>query len=129
MHFSAWPEEVRGPLVERHLATWRAASQENRNLYDKVSDEFRSAPSTPGVPLIVLSAAGHDATQAHLWSEEQLRRIQGIKQTLHAELAAESPCGEHRILDDAGHGWLHEECPDAVLRAVDDLLDRVRCKR
>ncbi|MFH8680919.1 alpha/beta fold hydrolase [Streptomyces lydicus] len=123
-HFAAWPEPVRKPLIERHLATWRAASQENQNLYDKVADEFRRAPDTPDVPLIVLSAMGHDATQAHLWPEELLREINEGKRALHAELAAETPRGEHRILDDAGHGWLHEERPDAVLQAVNDRLRR-----
>ncbi|KIZ15937.1 alpha/beta fold hydrolase [Streptomyces natalensis] len=123
-HFAAWPEPVRGPLIERHLATWRSASQENQNLYDKVADEFRRAPGTPDVPLIVLSAMGHDATQAHLWPEDLLREINEGKRALHAELAAEAPRGEHRILDDAGHGWLHEERPDAVLQAVNDLLQK-----
>ncbi|MFI9359165.1 alpha/beta fold hydrolase [Streptomyces lydicus] len=121
-HFATWPEPVRKPLIERHLATWRVASQENQNLYDKVADEFRRAPDTPDVPLIVLSAMGHDATQAHLWPEELLREINESKRALHAELAAETPRGEHRILDDAGHGWLHEERADAVLQAVNDLL-------
>jgi pimeloyl-ACP methyl ester carboxylesterase len=41
---------------------------------------------------------------------------------VHAELAASVPRGEHRVLEDAGHGWLHEERPDAVLQAVTDLL-------
>jgi pimeloyl-ACP methyl ester carboxylesterase len=125
-HFANWPQAVRGPLVERHLATWRVAGRENQNLYDDVADEFRRAPATPDVPLIVLSAMGPDATQAHLWPEEMLREMNGIKHALHAALAAESPRGEHRVLDDAGHGWLHEERPDAVVRAVADLLDRAR---
>ncbi|MGW2414244.1 alpha/beta fold hydrolase [Streptomyces tubercidicus] len=125
-HFAAWPEPVREPLVERHLATWRVASRENQNLYDEVAEEFRRAPSTPGVPLIVLSAMGHDATQAHLWPEEVLHEINEGKRALHAELAAETPLGEHRVLDDAGHGWLHEERADAVLQAFNDLLGRVR---
>ncbi|MFF4694184.1 alpha/beta fold hydrolase [Streptomyces chattanoogensis] len=124
-HFAAWPEPVREPLIERHLATWRVSSQENENLYDKVADEFRRAPDTPDVPLIVLSAMGHDVTQAHLWPEDLLREINEGKRALHAELAAEAPRGEHHILDDAGHGWLHEERPDAVLQAVNDLLRTV----
>ncbi|WP_236569831.1 hypothetical protein [Streptomyces mexicanus] len=74
-HFAAWPEPVREPLVTRHLATWRVASRENRNLYDEVASEFRQAPTTPDVPLIVLTAMGHDATQAHLWPAELLREI------------------------------------------------------
>ncbi|MFF3334660.1 alpha/beta fold hydrolase [Streptomyces sp. NPDC002888] len=125
-HFAAWPPPVRGPLVERHLATWRVGTQENENLYDEVAEELRRAPATPDVPTIVLSALGHDATQAHLWPAELLREINDAKLALHAELAAESRHGEHRVLHDAGHGWLHEERPDAVLRAVVDLLGRGR---
>ncbi|MFE1771997.1 alpha/beta fold hydrolase [Streptomyces sp. NPDC059008] len=124
-HFAAWPEPVREPLAERHLATWRAASRENHNLYDKVAAEFRHAPATPDVPLIVLTALGHDATQAHLWPAELLREINESKRALHAEVAAESPRGEQRVLDDAGHGWLHEERADAVIQAVDDLVSAV----
>ncbi|MYW67360.1 alpha/beta fold hydrolase [Streptomyces sp. SID8379] len=124
-HFAAWPEPVRGPLADRHLATYRAAGRENDNLYDKVADELRGAPPTPDVPTIVLSEMGHDATQAHLWPAGLLGEIDAVKRALHAELAAESPRGEHRVLDDAGHGWLHEERPDAVLAAVDDLLGAV----
>ncbi|WP_234433921.1 hypothetical protein [Streptomyces rimosus] len=125
-HFAIWPESVRGPLVERHLATWRSAGRENQNLYDKVADELRTAPATPDVPLIVLTAMGHDATQAHLWPAELLGEINELKRRLHAEVAAESPRGEQRVLDDAGHGWLHEERADAVLQAVEDLIIRAR---
>ncbi|MER5946702.1 alpha/beta hydrolase [Streptomyces sp. NPDC001904] len=121
-HFAAWPEAVRGPLADRHLGTFRTAGRENDNLYDEVADELRAAPPTPDVPVIVLSAMGHDATQAHLWPADLLGEIATTKHTLHAELAAESSRGEHRVLDDAGHGWLHEERPEAVLAAVDDLL-------
>ncbi|MEU5212858.1 alpha/beta hydrolase [Streptomyces sp. NPDC020742] len=124
-HFAAWPEPVREPLAARHLATWRAASRENQNLYDEVAAEFRHAPATPDVPLIVLTALGHDATQAHLWPAELLREISEVKRALHAEVAAESSRGEQRVLDDAGHGWLHEERADAVIEAVNDLMSRV----
>lgn len=125
-HFAAWPESVREPLVERHLAPWRVASRENQNLYDEVAEEFRRAPGTPDVPLIALSAMGPDATQAHLWPEELLHEINEGKRALHAELAAETSHGEHRVVDDAGHGWVHEERPDAVLQAFNDLLRQVR---
>jgi hypothetical protein len=67
---------------------------------------------------------GPDATQARLWPEEMLREINDGKRALHAELAASVPRGEHRILADAGHGWMHEERQDAVLQAIRDLLDR-----
>jgi pimeloyl-ACP methyl ester carboxylesterase len=122
--FQAWPDDVRVPLAEHHLASWRTAWQEDGNLYDEVSAELRDAPRLPDVPTIVLSAMGHDAVQAHLWPDDLLREINDAKRALHAELAASVPRGEHRVIDDAGHGWLHEERPDAVLQAVTDLLHR-----
>ncbi|WP_377268938.1 alpha/beta fold hydrolase [Peterkaempfera sp. SMS 1(5)a] len=122
--FARWPEPVRGPLVDYHLAAWRTGLQEDRNLYDQVSDELRQASDLPDVPVIVLTVRGHDETQARLWPEETLRGINDAKTALHARLAAAVPHGEHRILDDAGHGWLHEERQDAVLQAIGDLLHR-----
>jgi pimeloyl-ACP methyl ester carboxylesterase len=120
--FETWPDDVRVPLAEHHLWSWRTAWQEDGNLYDEVSAELRSGPGLPDVPTIVLSAMGRDAVQAHLWPEDLLREINDGKRALHAELAASVPRGEHRVLEDAGHGWLHEERPDAVLQAVTDLL-------
>ncbi|MDN3353424.1 alpha/beta hydrolase [Actinomadura sp. DC4] len=120
-HFAAWPEPVRGPLAERHLSSWRTAWSEDGNLYDEVAGELRHAPALPDVPLIVLSAMGHDAVQAHLWPEDVLREINEGKRALHAELAASVPRGEHRTVD-AGHGWVHEERADDVFAAVRELL-------
>ncbi|WP_328382168.1 alpha/beta hydrolase [Streptomyces sp. NBC_00400] len=122
--FAKWPAPVRRPLIEHHLATWRTGYYEARNVYDDVADELRHAPGLPDVPLIVLTALGYDATQARLWSEETLRENNSIKATLHKHLAASVPRGELRTLDDAGHGWLHEEQPESVLQAITDLLRR-----
>ncbi|MEV5707674.1 alpha/beta hydrolase [Actinoallomurus sp. NPDC052274] len=125
-HFAKWPDAVRGPLIEHHLTAWRTAWNEDKNLYTEVADELRNAPDLPDVPLIVLTALGHDATQAHLWPADLLREINDMKRTIHAELAASVPHGEQRVLDDVGHGWMHEERPDAVLGALTDLLRAVR---
>jgi len=122
-HFAAWPEPVREPLIDHHLTAWRTAWREDDNLYDEVSDELRRAPALPDVPVTVLSAMGHDAVQAHLWPEDVLREINEGKRALHAELAASVPRGEHRVVD-AGHGWVHEERPEAVFAAISDLLGR-----
>ena len=40
--YSTWPEEVRGPLVEQHLATWRTQIAETENFETEVYDELRS---------------------------------------------------------------------------------------
>ncbi|GAA3075775.1 alpha/beta fold hydrolase [Streptosporangium carneum] len=122
--FAKWPDPVRGPLVEQHLTSWRTGWHEGRNLYDEVTEELRHASDLPDVPLIVLTALGHDATQAQIWPEHLLREINDAKRALHARLAVSVPRGEHRVLDDAGHGWIHEERPDLVLQAIGDLLHR-----
>jgi pimeloyl-ACP methyl ester carboxylesterase len=124
-HFASWPEHVRGPLIEHHLTSWRTAWREDGNLYDEVAGELREAPEMPDVPLIVLTALGHDATQAQLWPPELLRQINDGKRELHARLAGSVPRGEQRVLDDAGHGWICEERPDAVLQAIGDLMGRI----
>ncbi|WP_433176760.1 alpha/beta fold hydrolase [Actinoallomurus sp. CA-150999] len=121
-HFAAWPDSVRDALVENHLTAWRTAWNEDKNLYTEVADELRRAPALPDIPLIVLTAMGHDPTQAHLWPGDLLREINEMKRTIHAELVASVPRGEHRVLDDAGHGWMHEERPDVVLGAIADVL-------
>jgi pimeloyl-ACP methyl ester carboxylesterase len=122
--FAKWPVTVREPLIEHHIsAAWRAGLYEDRNLYDEVAGELRDGPGLPDVPLIVITVVGHDDTQARLWSAQTLSRINEAKTALHAQLAASVPRGEHRILDDAGHGWLHEERPDVVLESIRDLRD------
>ncbi|MDH6122178.1 pimeloyl-ACP methyl ester carboxylesterase [Kitasatospora sp. GAS204A] len=123
-HFASWPEAVREPLIEHHLSAWRTGLLESRNLYDVVADELRDGPALPDVPMIVISALGPDANQSQMWSEEVVRLTNERKQRLHAELAASVSHGEHRVVTDAGHGWLHEERQDAVLRAIEDLLSR-----
>ncbi|MDX3072520.1 alpha/beta hydrolase [Streptomyces sp. MI02-7b] len=121
-HFAAWPPGVRGALAEYHLTAWRTGWVEDGNLHTVVADELRRAQELPDVPLTVLSAMGVDPTQAALWSEQTVRDMNAAKLGLHAGLAASVPRGTHRVVDDAGHGWLHEERPDAVLDALGELL-------
>ncbi|MFC9625309.1 alpha/beta fold hydrolase [Streptomyces sp. NPDC056930] len=124
--FASWPETVRDQLIEHHLrVAWRAGLRESENVYDEVAEELRRAPALPDLPLIVITALGRDATQDQLWSERVLREIHCTTRALHADLASSVPRGEQRILDDAGHGFLHEDRPDAVLQAIADLLHRV----
>ncbi|MEU6345824.1 alpha/beta hydrolase [Streptomyces sp. NPDC046977] len=121
-HFAAWPPDVREALAEYHLVAWRTGWEEDGNLHTVVADELRQARELPDVPLVVLTAMGVDPTQAQLWSEATVREMNTAKLGLHARLAASVPRGTHRVLDDAGHGWLHEERPDAVLGAIGELL-------
>ncbi|WP_329230051.1 alpha/beta hydrolase [Streptomyces sp. NBC_01460] len=123
--FAQWPDSVREALVEHHAtAAWKAGLYEDRNLYDEVAEELRTAQALPDIPLIVVTAQGHDDAQAQLWSDDVLRWINATKSDLHGRLASSVPRGEHRTLPDAGHGWLHEESQDDVLQAVLTLLAR-----
>ncbi|MDX3798831.1 hypothetical protein [Streptomyces sp. AK04-3B] len=54
--------------------------------------------------------------------------INDAKATLHTALASSVLHGEHRVVENAGHGWLHEERQDAVFQAIADLLDRGRSR-
>ncbi|MFJ8979604.1 alpha/beta fold hydrolase [Streptomyces sp. NPDC102282] len=123
--FAEWPESVREALVEHHATTaWKAGLYEDRNLYDEVAEELRTAQALPDIRLIVVTAQGHDDAQAQLWSDDVLRWINATKSDLHGRLASSVPRGEHRTLTDAGHGWLHEENQDDVLQAILDLIGR-----
>jgi pimeloyl-ACP methyl ester carboxylesterase len=124
--FAAWPDHVRQALIDHHVTSWKTGLLEDRNLYDEVAAELRAGPGLPRVPLIVLTALGHDDTQAQLWPPDTLRRINDAKTELHAQLACSVADGEQRILDDAGHGWLHEQRQDEVLEAIRDVLRRAR---
>ncbi|WP_411142109.1 alpha/beta fold hydrolase [Streptomyces sp. x-80] len=119
-----WPEAVREALVAHHLAHWRTGAREAANL-DRLGEEVRHGGDTPDIPVIVLTAMGRDTFQAGQLSEQLEREFRDVKYALHAELAAAAPRGEHRVLDDAGHTWMHVERPDAVRRAITDLLDSV----
>jgi len=40
-------------------------------------------------------------------------------------IANSVPHGEHRVLENAAHATFHIDCPDAVVQAIRDVLDRV----
>jgi pimeloyl-ACP methyl ester carboxylesterase len=121
---AAWPDSVRDPLIEYHLAAWRVGLQEGRNM-DEVFDELRHGGAVPEVPTIVLTAMGVDPGARLFMPDELLREQNDAKRDLYAAFAASLPRGEHRVLEDAAHSSIHIDRPDAVLAAIRDLLDRV----
>jgi len=122
-----WPEEVREPLIERHVSPeWlRTGLQEASNV-NQLYDEVRHAGPMPDVPLIVLCSMSTDAFKEAVSvgeSESLLREEIEGKRRLYTALAASVPRGEVRPVD-AGHVTMHLRQPDAVLQAVQDLLSR-----
>lgn len=121
--FADWPVSVRDALIDHHATTaWQAGLLEDRNLYTDVAEELRGGGPLPDVPTLVVTALGSDETQSHLWDAGTLEAINTAKLTLHRGLAQSVPLGRHCTLSDAGHGWLHEQNPDIIMRAIRDLV-------
>lgn len=126
--YREWPADVREPLVEHRLRTWRTGVAEGRNLEDEVYAELRAGGPLPDVPLIVLSAAGRNPVWARMLPEDLLRRAHEGVHALHAAIAASVPRGEHRMVEGASHQYLHVERPEPVVAAARDLVERVRAR-
>jgi len=123
-----WPEEIREVLIERHVSPeWlRVGLQEAKNV-DRLYDEVRRAGPMPDVPLIVLSSMEIDtfkrAVSGGTPESLLLEEIEG-KRRLYTDWVNSVARGEIRLIDDAGHVTIHLRRPDAVLQAIQDLLDR-----
>lgn len=121
--YAAWPDPLREALIEHHLTTWRTGIRETLNFEDEVYDELRNGGPLPDVPLTVLTTTGSNPYWAHFMSDELQREAHDGVRALHAALAGSVPRGEHRVIDGASHQYAHVTHPDAVLRALRDLLD------
>jgi pimeloyl-ACP methyl ester carboxylesterase len=123
--FAGWPDSMRELLIEYHLRSWRKTPQEGKNLESELLDEVRRGGAMPDVPLIVLIAMGIDPFMAVFMPEPYLRELNDGKRVIYATLAESVPRGECRLLENAGHSTIHTDCPDAVVQAIRDLVDRV----
>ncbi|HEU0113079.1 MAG TPA: hypothetical protein VFQ80_00285, partial [Thermomicrobiales bacterium] len=122
-----WPAAIRTLLSECHVSpNWlKVGFQEAKNI-DQLYDEVRRAGPMPDVPLIVLCSMGTDDFKRAVLvgeSEALLREEIEGKRRLYTALAESAPHGEIRLVD-AGHVTIHYRHPDAVLQAIQDLIDR-----
>jgi hypothetical protein len=119
-----WPEEIRQPLIDRHVSPeWLRVGFQEANV-EQLYDEVRHAGPMPDVPLIVLCSMGTDSFKRAVpvgESESLLREEIEGKRWLYTALASSVPRGEVRPVD-AGHVTMHLRRPDAVLQAIQDLL-------
>ena len=122
-----WPDEIRELLIERHVSLeWLWAGVQEAQNAGQLYDEVRNAGPMPDVPLIVLCAMGVDDFRRAVSvgaSESQLREEIEGKRRLYAVLAASVTRGENRPVD-AGHLTIHLRHPEAVVRAIQDLIAR-----
>ncbi len=100
--------------AERLAAVWEARLSEIETLFSTTADALAHAPALPArVPVIILTAGrGHPGPEAaEAWF------------ALHRGLAARFPAGEARLVAESGH-LMPREAPEAIVRAVDDVLAR-----
>lgn len=122
------PEEVRDVLVEHHVSPGglREGVRQAANR-DALHDELRAGRPLPDVPMIVLTATGIDAFKEAVLvgeTEEHLRAEIDGKRRLYDALAASVSRGENRLVEGAGHASIVWRHPDAIARAVRDVLGR-----
>ncbi|WP_238011167.1 alpha/beta hydrolase [Dactylosporangium sp. AC04546] len=124
--YQAWPGPIREPLVELRLTNWRTGVEESRNMESELYAELRGGGPLPDVPLIVLTAMGHNPYWAKHLDADLLHEAHEGLRVMHAALAATVPSGEQRLVEGAAHQYLHVEQPDAVVAAVRDVVARFR---
>ncbi|WP_344668812.1 alpha/beta hydrolase [Catenulispora yoronensis] len=126
---TAWPAEVREPLVANHVhPRWlRVGIREAANV-KALGDEMRAAGPVPAdLPAVVLTAMDVDPFKRAVSmgvSEEGLQAEIDAKLRLYDELAAGFTHGENRRIEGVGHATLPMRRPDAVVQAVRDLMAR-----
>jgi pimeloyl-ACP methyl ester carboxylesterase len=120
--YAVWPPDVRDPLIDLHLATWRTQLAETANFETEVYDELRAGGPLPDVPLIVLTAGGRNAHWAKFAPPEVLEKAEAGIHAMHETMAHSVPRGQHRTIPGATHAYLHIEHPGPVLTAIRDLL-------
>jgi pimeloyl-ACP methyl ester carboxylesterase len=126
---TGWPEEIREPLIERHVSPqWlRIGGQEAANR-SRLHDEIRNAGGMPDVALIVLTATAIDPFKEAVTQgipTSLLLEEAEAKTRLYTALATSVSHGENRVIDDAGHASVVFRRPDAILQAIQDLLDKL----
>lgn len=123
-----WPAEIREPLLQQEFSRegYRRSVREPLNL-PRLFDEVRAAGPEPDVPQILVAAMGGDALAEELLPPDahaSLAESNRIKHQLYTDLAAGNPRAELRRLDDTGHSGIAWLRPDAVARAICDVLAR-----
>jgi pimeloyl-ACP methyl ester carboxylesterase len=128
-----YPQHLRQPLIDAHVSDeWlRAGGAERGNLV-ALAEELRAGPDIPDVPLVALTVEGIDPAQRALTSEQTrqgiseltLHQIREGKKRMVAALVSAVSDGEQRVVSEVGHSQLCFRCPDVVVQAIRDVVDR-----
>lgn len=119
------PESTRDALIDRHVSLdWLAVGlRESRDL-DALYSEMRTIDPLPDVPVIVVASTGRDGFQDAVSSGEAAELLEAEiegKLRLYRERLASGPDADVRTVD-TGHVTLAFREPEAIIRAVNDVL-------
>ncbi|MGX1810103.1 alpha/beta fold hydrolase [Nocardia sp. NPDC055321] len=122
-----YPGPVRTALLAaKDSAPWiRSGMRERAQLVD-LAAEVRTGPGVPDVPVIALSVAGIDPGLRAALSDDDLERQRAGRLAMDAAFARTVTRGEHRVLTGTFHHRLCFDRPDAVARAIRDVVDLAR---
>ncbi|MFC9253217.1 alpha/beta fold hydrolase [Amycolatopsis thailandensis] len=111
---AAYPEDLREALVEAKVSDeWLRTGAAERTGLTGLAAELRAGPVLPDVPVVALTVAGAGRTE-----------LDEAKTKLDAAVVSGFSRGEQRVLTDTLHHRLCFDRPDAVVRAIRDVVDR-----
>ncbi|MET7768547.1 alpha/beta hydrolase [Nocardia sp. NPDC005366] len=123
--FSAWPAEIRTPLVAGHVdRDWMVIGAKERSNMTALREELKAGPAFPDVPLIAIAALGSDSGQRLSLSKKMLGQLNDSKARLYAAMAESVTNGEYRPLPTARHSTIQLDEPDAIIEAIRDVHTR-----
>lgn len=115
--FANYPPRLRDALLEAKTTDeWLRTGVAERRTLTPLAAELATGPAIPDVPLIALTVAADDPAQ---------REMNEAKTRMDAALVDSVSRGEQRVLTDTFHHRLCFDRPDAVVRAIGDVVDRV----
>lgn len=118
-----YPERIRRSLIEAKASDeWIRAGLAERATLAPLAAELRAGPGIPDVPVVALTVLGADEPGAI--PEQATRQLHDGKKKLDAALVSAVSHGEQRVLTDTFHHRLCFDRPDAVVRAIRDVVGR-----
>ncbi|MGW6062461.1 alpha/beta fold hydrolase [Streptomyces sp. NPDC055189] len=124
---AGYPAHVREALVDAKVSDeWTGVGIAERSKLADLASELRDGPGVPDVPVVALTVVGTDPGQQALASERTLREMHDGRTRLDAALVGSVSHGQQRILSDTAHHRLCFDRPDAVIRAIRDVVDRAQ---
>lgn len=112
---AGYPDDVGRLLIEAKVSDeWLRAGAAERTGLVALAEELRGGPALPDVPMVALTVADPSPEINEAKTKMDAARVSGFSR------------GEQRLVPDTLHHRLCFDRPDAVVRAIRDVVDRSR---